>query len=187
MIQAVKILTLGLLFLFVAQTQSYAVSLLGSTVNMSAYFPDLSTLFYDAGNQVVTNAGIEYPSNSFGYTGIGIDLSDTQIVVGFDFFPDPPLAFAGASFNGFVITDLSGVFLSASYASGVVPDSVSFVGNQLFLNYQGILPDQPNTIINVTTSAATVPLPAALPLFAGGLSGLGWLARRRKRKAQAAA
>ena len=27
-----------------------------------------------------------------------------------------------------------------------------------------------------------VPLPGALPLFAGGLAGLGWLGRRRKRK-----
>ena len=30
-------------------------------------------------------------------------------------------------------------------------------------------------------SVTPVPLPAALPLFASGLAGLGWLARRRKR------
>lgn len=185
MIRTVKILTLGLLFLFVAQTQSYAVSLLGSTVNVSAYFPDLSTLIYDAGNQVV-GGGLEYPFNTiFGYDGISINLSDTQIEVGFSFFPNPPLAFGGATFNGFVITDLSGVFLSASYASGVVPDSISFAGNQLFLNYQGVLPTLPNTIIDITTGAAAVPLPASLPLFAGGLAGLGWLTRSRKRKAAA--
>jgi hypothetical protein len=42
----------------------------------------------------------------------------------------------------------------------------------------------------VTVSAAApsaTPLPAALPLFASGLGVMGWLARRRKRKAQAAA
>jgi hypothetical protein len=38
-----------------------------------------------------------------------------------------------------------------------------------------------------STSAATVPLPAALPLFAGGLGALGLLGWRRKRKAAAAA
>ena len=41
---------------------------------------------------------------------------------------------------------------------------------------------------NVTVSTPnTVPLPAALPLFATGLGGLGLLGWRRKRKAQAAA
>ena len=37
------------------------------------------------------------------------------------------------------------------------------------------------------TSASATPLPAALPLFAGGLGALGLLAGRRKRKAQAVA
>ena len=36
-------------------------------------------------------------------------------------------------------------------------------------------------------TAREVPLPAALPLFATGLGGLGLLGWRRKRKAQAAA
>jgi hypothetical protein len=40
----------------------------------------------------------------------------------------------------------------------------------------------------VTVIAATAtPLPTALPLFATGIGGLGFLGLRRKRKAQAAA
>ena len=35
---------------------------------------------------------------------------------------------------------------------------------------------------NITTASATTPLPAALPLFATGLGGLGLLGWRRKRK-----
>ena len=41
--------------------------------------------------------------------------------------------------------------------------------------------------INVTSDVAPVPLPATLPLFASGLIGLGWLSRRRRKQAQAAA
>ena len=36
-----------------------------------------------------------------------------------------------------------------------------------------------------TVKISATPLPAALPLFAGGLGGLGLLGWRRKRKAQA--
>jgi hypothetical protein len=32
-------------------------------------------------------------------------------------------------------------------------------------------------------SPLATPLPAALPLFASGLAGLGWLARRRRKQA----
>ena len=39
----------------------------------------------------------------------------------------------------------------------------------------------------VQSAGAEVPLPAALPLFASGLAGLGWLARRRTRERAARA
>jgi hypothetical protein len=35
----------------------------------------------------------------------------------------------------------------------------------------------------VPVTVTNTPLPAALPLFATGLAGLGWLARRRKKQA----
>jgi hypothetical protein len=48
--------------------------------------------------------------------------------------------------------------------------------------------DQPSLMIGaVVESLATTPLPAALPLFAGGLGALGLLGLRRKRKAAAIA
>ena len=36
------------------------------------------------------------------------------------------------------------------------------------------------------SAVTTVPVPAALPLFASGLAGLGWLSRRRRKQLQAA-
>jgi hypothetical protein len=38
--------------------------------------------------------------------------------------------------------------------------------------------------LSLTPVAAPTPLPAALPLFAGGLGVMGWIGRRRRRKAQ---
>lgn len=46
--------------------------------------------------------------------------------------------------------------------------------------FQGAGPDNIFALDNIN---ATVPVPAALPLFATGLAGLGWLARRRKKQA----
>jgi len=39
------------------------------------------------------------------------------------------------------------------------------------------------TSVTITQLTAATPLPAAMPLFAGGLAVVGWLARNRKRKA----
>jgi hypothetical protein len=54
-----------------------------------------------------------------------------------------------------------------TFSSMIIPGSVSNVGNTFTINY--------------------TPLPAALPLFAGGLGLLGMFARRRKQKASAIA
>lgn len=37
------------------------------------------------------------------------------------------------------------------------------------------------TLAQIQIGTATTPLPAALPMFATGLAGLGWLARRRRK------
>ena len=54
-----------------------------------------------------------------------------------------------------------------------------------FQSTSGLSTDSLYTTITVTDP--TTPLPAALPLFATGLAGLGLLGWRRKRKAQAVA
>ena len=50
------------------------------------------------------------------------------------------------------------------------------------INIPLIVTDNSIGLDNISFAAAT-PLPAALPLFAGGLGMIGLLARRRKRKA----
>ena len=40
--------------------------------------------------------------------------------------------------------------------------------------------------ISIQSDVEAVPIPAALPLFAGGLAGLGWFSRRKRKQSQAA-
>jgi len=73
--------------------------------------------------------------------------------------------------------------------SGISFDTASGMYN-LFLSGHYILAASTqgaSTFVNSFTVTEVVPLPAALPLFAGGLGALGLLGWRRKRKAAAAA
>jgi hypothetical protein len=54
-------------------------------------------------------------------------------------------------------------------------------------NNPGSVADDPNAGLTFTLVPEVVPLPAALPLFAGGLGALGLLGWRRKKKAAALA
>jgi hypothetical protein len=74
-------------------------------------------------------------------------------------------------------------------------DQFAFVWTLRFLNPLGSTPDSLVGVFGSTAGNATsaageanpTPLPAALPLFATGLAGLGLISWRRKRKAQAVA
>ncbi len=70
---------------------------------------------------------------------------------------------------------VSGEYWLTNYSPGVVPNA----GNTNYLPFPYEM--------TVSASASATPLPAALPLFASGLGGLGLLGWRRKRKAALAA
>ena len=73
-----------------------------------------------------------------------------------------------------------------SFTGDVVFGSPEFID---FFGRGNLYADAPQTVADwtVTAAAATTPLPAALPLFATGLGGLGLLGWRRKKKAAAVA
>jgi uncharacterized protein DUF642 len=69
---------------------------------------------------------------------------------------------------------------SVLFTAGSLSTVISLIGNQ-GNNYIGL----DNVSVNFVSSSAT-PIPAALPLFAGGLGLIGLVARRRKKQVQAA-
>jgi hypothetical protein len=85
----------------------------------------------------------------------------------------------------------TGVFTPASSVQaasndGTIPDGINFLGGGP--ETDGPCNDcyGPGIVATINTADITnTPLPAALPLFATGIGGLGFLGWRRKRKAQA--
>jgi hypothetical protein len=75
---------------------------------------------------------------------------------------------------------VNGPVVAGSFAANNNVDSVSLMGGvDYFLELQATGVNGP--IGQSNFQLATTPLPAALPLFAGGLGLMGWLSRRRKK------
>jgi hypothetical protein len=175
-------ITIGGFMLCVASIAN--AGLLGSTVNMAAYYPNSTTVFKDPGNAVVSG-GVEFAAGSYiGYsTSWEINISDTQLIItdtGSVGFP-----FGTALFNGWILKIINGPSIASAVVDGISgfsPFAISVVGGDLLLNYQGVNGTAgSSSVINFQTASA-VPEPATLAIFGLGLAGLG-LMRRRKRVA----
>lgn len=176
----IRLLLAGAAALAVATPAS--AGLLGSTVNVSAYFPNDATVFEDPGDALVSG-GVEYLSGSYPTYNSSwqVDVADTSINI--TDLLSVGLPFTPAAFNGFVLTVVSGpAIASASInpASTIVPVSASVSGGRLFINFSGVGAAAGGTaIVDFTTAGVPVPAPAALALFGLGLAALGL--RRRAR------
>ncbi len=137
-----------------------------STVDISITDPTFTETF----TLPVPYTPSSYVSGFYFYTGI-IPVSGSYSSDGFDFI--------NTGFRDGSIEDYFGhleIYTAMLYSS---PES-----SPTFLlgTYTGL-----NSVTGYTDTVkiTATPLPAALPLFAGGLGGLGLLGWRRKRKAQA--
>jgi hypothetical protein len=86
--------------------------------------------------------------------------------------------------NSFTVSNgkiTSALFYYTIPGGGYFEISSSASYRDLLLNFSDAGVIEPGNYTTFTPVAATTPLPATLPLFAGGLGFVGYLARRRKR------
>jgi hypothetical protein len=168
----------------------------GDTVRFVYYFPDSSTEFYNNGTSVVPAVFDLTPDANYLPGTFTATVNADQIVINLD--PESPNTWTGpsqlpgVSFNGWVLTDITqnpgitGVTIGSQSNFALVASMISFTSDSITVNWLGLpfgTDGEPSTLTLDVAFAPPVPLPAALPLFAGGLGLLGWMARRRRKRA----
>jgi hypothetical protein len=147
---------------------------------------------YDISGDLSFTLGAEssgtYPITSVSGTISGSGFSETINS------SSSPNGYYGAGLGGNVLLNTSGTYailndfgVSVTLANGdeinIVPDSSPYYWVDAYTGSDSAIYEQPFTL---TESVSTTPLPAALPMFAGGLGMVGFLARRKKQKAEKA-
>jgi hypothetical protein len=155
--------------------------LLGDTVDLVRYYPNLSTVFIDDGTAAV-NDTVEY-SNQYE----NIEITNTKIII--TELTGPSDSYLSADFNGYVLgvitgEPITGVSVDPSSTESV--DALSFNASDIFINMQDVqIPFVgAEAIIDVTTATA-VPEPTSLALLGGALGLFVLLPRAIQRYHQA--
>lgn len=177
-----------------AAAPASAATLLGKQFSIGYYLPNTGTLYGDARPNPITatvGAGTEASFNVEGLLQIDVDMGASTIDVFYSKIGEytnngwNPNPFSGLIFNilGGDVIDFTGISANPQAAMpGFGSSRAGLSSSQITLNWEGLRYDNgggTNTVRAVHAQLTPVPVPAALPLMAGALLGLGFIARRR--------
>jgi len=166
----------GLLFLTV-ESPVHA-SLLGDSVGVQYFYPNLSSPTGAASAQQTVTAGGALFTNVNGVFNVSV-TGTTITASAFSF----NAGWAAGAFNGFVVTDFSNLMPTftldpSTTMAGLTNADLIVSGNTLEVDWAGLGFNTGTVVVLDVTSP--VPEPGTLVLFGSALGGLGLLKRSRK-------
>lgn len=159
--------------LWLAAAGGAGAAVLGDTVSLSYFFPDLGTPYHltSTPNPFVVAEGLVTTLElDFGVLPISFArLGETEV---FTFDPSDD-AFSEGAFNGPLLTDLTGPNFGAVVSvSGLSFDRVTSTGDSLRLNLHGLaFGDGSQVVVTLDASPAPEPAPWATLILGLGLAG----------------
>lgn len=188
-----------------ASVGAYAATLIGDVISVELDGPTYGTVICSSSCFSPSTFTVVAGQISTSYIVGGVDIVDfTFTDHGFSDIWNQPFTSPGATtvggfsnssaptaapFYGFVFTVISGNLFPPLVGGGGqrqgTGDEFAFDSGAVFASNEGSANFLPGDV-DFGVFASATPLPAALPLFAGGAGLIGLLARRRKRKTAAA-
>jgi hypothetical protein len=174
--------------------QSFATTLLGTTISEGYYVPDSSTLYANATynpQTFVVGPLQESTIDLEGVTTFNVDFGDTSLNLPFDTSLSNPTfsntTFNGLIFTGFGFSQIAGFTINPSTnLAGFDASRVSLTNNSLGLNFAGLSYNTDTVVsLNFTpVASAAVPEAATWAMMLAGFGVTGFMMRRRHKASQ---
>ena len=177
----------GAIFGVLLAQSSQAATLTGNVLQAGYEYPTLGAAYPSMSvstNPFTVGAGVETVINIEDVTFLSIDFDADSLLVTLNTTLASPTWTAAAQ-NGPVFSVITGVPfapIGSVVSSNGGSVSAFLSGGSLVLNWAGMSYRDGDTVRVEFSPVSAVPLPAALPLLAGGLGGLGVMGWWRKRK-----